>query len=189
MLAQEMAVFDAALQKVKESMGDPAACAMSMPDILKLLSALEPAVHRRSDIAQTIVVAQFSQGVVVTGSAPNQTVTNSNVVEINFPTVGQVVGVKGIVLEGDGSEGLFGNFVAASIRINGDRFLVTNGQTEKFCPLSILNGNPQDDREWFPLENRVTPSDRWFIECTSIGGAPAGTYTPFLAFLFEKDIL
>jgi hypothetical protein len=187
MLAQEMAVFDMALQKVKESMGDPHACAASMPDILKLLSALEPAVHRRSDIAQTIVIAQFSQGVVV--SSGGTVVENSNVVEINFPTVGQVVGVKGIVLEGDDSEGMFQNFVAASIRINGDRFLVTNGQTEKFCPLSILSGNVQDDREWFPLENRVTPSDRWFIECTSLGGAADGTYTPLLAFLFEKDIL
>jgi hypothetical protein len=187
MLSQEMDVFDAALQKAKESMGDPHACAAAMPEILKLLSALEPSVHRRSDIAQTIVIAQFSQGVVVSNTGA--TITNSNVVEINFPTVGQVVGVKGIVLEGDDSEGEFLNFVAASIRINGDRFLVTNGQTEKFCPLSILNGNPQDDREWFPLENRVTPSDRWFIECTSLGGAPDATYTPLIAFLFEKDIL
>src|ERR1043165_677276 len=118
MLAQEMAVFDAALQRVKESMGDPHACASAMPEILKLLSALEPSVHRRSDIAQTIVICQFSQGVVVDSTGA---VTNSNVTEINFPTVGQVVGVKGIVLEGDETEGEFTNFVAASIRINGDR--------------------------------------------------------------------
>jgi hypothetical protein len=185
MLKVERALYSQIMNLAKQSMGDPHACAQNMPDLVKWLTALEPRVNRSNDIAQRIITATVSTGVVVSGGVLSN---NSNVVEVNFPTEGQVVGVKALVVNSDNSQ-IYDRYISVSIRVNGDRFLVTDGKTEKYVSLALLSGNPQDDREWFPLENAVKPSDRWFVEFSAIlPGAGNATFYPTIAFLFEADM-
>lgn len=167
---------------------DPMNAAKNISKISRLLDALQPSVNRTSDVAQRVITVDFSQQVVV-GAGP--TITPSNLQPVQFPAPGRVVGVKGCVVEGDSTAGLFLNFIGVSVAINGDRYLITNGQTQTFVALSALKGQPTSgdpSHEWFPLDNAVTPADKWFVQATALSTTvPQATYTPKLYFLFEAD--
>ncbi len=191
LLKKERAALNTALS-IAQSSQNPTDAAKHMPQLASLLAAVQPCWERTSDVAQRVITCNFTSPVTVNNAG---VATPTNIQPIQFPSPGKVVGVKGIVIEGDATIGLFQNYVAMSVQINGDRYLITDGQVQRYAALSVMKGQPTSGdpgHEWFPLDNYVLPSDRWFSQCNvpGIGTAttvPAGIYTPVLYFLFEAD--
>jgi len=101
------------------------------------------------------------------------------------------VGLRAVILESDATDSLL-QHVGLSVKINGDFPLFTTGKTETFSPLTFVSQNPLGvpggTGTAIEIDNQVNPADRWFTECTSFDTTGTTTYTPILAWLFEKDL-
>lgn len=188
MIEKYRRAYRQALELARQAAGSSIDAAQKLPDILALLEAIWPAVDARSLLCQKIVTVSFSSGVIVSGS----TITNSSQEKTQFPSMGCVKGVRGCVINASATGfGIEDRYVTVQIQINGDVSLTTNGKANTFAPLALLGGRPEVDGPWFPLNNRVTPADTWFAQCTSFVGAPdkaSPGYIPFIEYLFEPDV-
>ena len=172
------------------SLGDNVACASNMKSICDLLNAIEPAVNARSELPQQVITVEFTQAVIF---ATGVTTQATNQAKVQFPRPGCVVGVQAGVLNVSASGfGMEDRFVGVQILVNGDRSLQTNGRSNTFQPVAFLGGTDEQlVKPWFPLDNRVVPSDTWFVSCQGMAnslGTSNGTFWPYVNFLFEPDL-
>lgn len=189
MIEKYRRAYRQALELARQASGSSIDAAAKLPDILALLEAIWPAVDARSLLCQKIITVSFSSGVIVAGS----TITPSSLEKTQFPTLGCVKGVRGTVVNASATGfGIEDRYVWAQIQVNGDISVTSNGKANTFAPLALIGGQPEgNEGRWHPFDNRVTPADTWFAQCTSFVGAPdkaSPGYIPFIEYLFEPDV-
>jgi hypothetical protein len=178
--------FVSAVDSVRTGLADPVRASQHLRAALDNLAALDPFFNSRRPPVSRIVLPQSFPTVTITPGSPG-TVTTTSPVNVVWPRRGFCRGIAATVAEGV----TYNALLAASVSINGDVNLFTNGVGGSYLPLSILSNNQNVGPSFFPVNWPVDQTDRWTVQFTSLAVIPtagtASSYTPVLAFLFDEE--
>jgi hypothetical protein len=159
----------------RSGMGAAPAAMANVGPIADLSDALLQSLERRWTPRQILTV-EFP-GPIVIGTLPLISV------DLVFPEAGRIVGVRGIVREGD-----YLTHVGVQIipKASGASFVKGGDRGPTFVSLANLQAMARESGNgMFPLELDVKLGEVWTINAKGYDTTGAATYTPEVVFAFE----